>query len=212
MGSMRFSIPIALLFAGCACLQAQFSNDYRDSQMYQRWDSSTKKAMAAINAGAEGKKTKVDKSLANPLGNKMYGSDEGAKFNKKSDAGTFRYDQKPGPGSYKMVRNFFGIKNPWIGSKTYVADKANLPSNNVITNADRKFTDKKAQAGEFTPADRKVAGQEDKKIKTDIQFVARGDSQGAITQANERLGKEMTIDQVRDLLNKSRKSTSAGSL
>lgn len=208
---MRFHLSIALTALACASLQAQSSN-FEDSEMWKRTDSSFQKVRAAVNAYAEGKKEKEDPSLASSMKGKTYQGTGKDKFDKKSGVTEFRYKQKPGPGTedYKMTRKFFGIKNPWIGSKTYEAPQANLKTKGRIANVDREFTDKTADTSAFYQANKNAPKQDDLRIKTDAVIV-QGGAQGALNQINDRVGKEMTIDQVRDLLNKDRKISNAGS-
>lgn len=179
-----------------------------DSEMGKRMETSWQRAIAAINEGASGKKSKPDPLLENAMNGKAFNGVGQGKFNKSTGGTEFRYNQKPGPGSYKMTRTFFGIKNPWLGAKTYVADKADLSTKSGIANVDRKFTDKQAKTSEFYQADKKAAKQEDLRIKTG-NFIAQGETQGAFSQVNESIGKEMTIDQVRNLLNKERKASAS---
>lgn len=206
---MRFCLSIALLVFTCAGLLAQAQGDVTNSEMYKRINGNLDKARAAINAGSEGKKTKADPSLVSSMNGKAFQGMRGGSFNRTTGGSDFRYEQKASPGNYKMTRTFFGIKNPWIGARTYESQKANLNEKGLITNVDRKFTDKNAQTKEFYQAEKKAAKQEDLSIKSDTSFIAKGKTQGSVDKVNERIGKEMTIEQVRDLLNKNHKASAS---
>ena len=179
--------------------------------MYKRWDSSTKRAMAAINAGTTGKKQKDDPTLENPMNTKAFQGSVTKKYDKASVMNEFRYDQKASTDSYKMTRTFFGIKNPWVGTKIYEPTAANIESKGQMANLDRKVVeDKKAKVGSFYQADKKATKQEELLIKTPT-FIPIAETPGASKQASEKLGKEMSIDQVRDLLNKEKKTSASAS-
>lgn len=210
---MRLSLSIVSLLLTCVCTMGQVSMSLRnsDSEMGKRMESSYQRAIAAVNNAAEGKKTKADPLLENSMNNKTFDGVGKGKFNKKSESGTFRYNQKPGPGSYKMTRSFLGIKNPWFGTKVYAAEKADVESKSMVDDINRKFTDKQAKTSDYYQSGKAAPVQEDLRIKTDT-FIAKGKTPGSTTQASERVGKEMTIEQVRDLLNKERKSTASGNL
>ena len=204
---MRFCLSIALLLFTCAGLLAQAQGDFANSEMYKRINGNLDKARAAINAGSEGKKIKTDPALESSMNGRTFQGMRSGSFDRSSGGTDFRYDQKASAGNYKMTRTFFGIKNPWLGARTYEAQKANLNEKSLITNVDRKFTDKNAETKGFYQAEKKASKQEDLRIKSDTSFIAKGNSQGAVDKVNERIGKEMTIEQVRDLLNKSHKAS-----
>jgi len=98
------------------------------------------------------------------------------------------------------TRSFFGLKNPWFGKKVYSADSASLLSKSLVANADKKYEvsttpekaykDAKKQAQKSTP----VVGQR--------EFIPEGSAQGALDQA--KANKNLSIDDVRSILNKNR--------
>lgn len=163
--------------------------------MLERIDQSRAKAMVAV------KTNKKDPSLASPLGSREFqGSNDAAFKKKKAAAMDFRFDQKVAPGDYKMVRSFFGLKNPWFGRKVYVAEKANVFSKSLIPNADREVEVGKSQTREYYQAEKSVKTG-DEIVKTQPYF-GRGAAQGAMDKLSERVGQDMTIDEVREILNK----------
>jgi hypothetical protein len=182
-----------------------------DSEMGRRMESSWQRAVSAMSDTASGKKVKHDPLLENSLNNKAFNGVQQGKYDKSANSGQFRYNQKSTPGTYKMTRSFFGIKNPWLGAKVYDARKADVETKTMVDDINRKFTDKQAKTSEFYQAGKSASKQEKLLMKTDA-FVVKGETPGVMTQANERVGKEMTIEQVRDLLNKERKSAASGNL
>ena len=144
-----------------------------------------------------------DMSLVNPLQHKAY---QGSGFLKVqpyiSDKG--QYSTKSALSKeFAGTRSFFGIKNPWsAGSKVYPTEKAALQTNGVIKNADRKFASKEHVVKSYSQAT--TSHVEQKPAYYTQAFVARGPEQGLLNQESDKLEKTLTIDDIRDLLNKNR--------
>lgn len=203
---MRFFPTVLFLLAMVAGGHAQF-HLYPESEAVQRWDSSTKKAIAAVNEYAESKpgkkkKKKPDPSLANPLGSKTFEGGGGLNVKKEVQENAFLYDEKVSEKKFRGSRKFLGIKNPWFGEKIYDAKDASLWSKSVVPNADREFS-----AGEV---ETRSARQSEKALETDTEVVpvrpypGRGGAQGAMDKITDSMKKEMSIEEVRELLNKNR--------
>lgn len=199
MREMRVAAPIFVWFAALACCCAQ---DYTQSEMYKRWDTTRNKAMAAVNAYSTGdKKYKNDPSLAAAESNKQF---EGGtlKLDKKvQGVNSFGMDQKYSPQGYKATRSFFGIKNPWFGSKTFSVDQANEGSKSLYDGGKKFKTD---------AANVKQAGDADKTMNTSNEVVelkpwlGNGNRQGSLSLVADKIKKELTVEEVRELLNKNR--------
>ncbi|HRJ71192.1 MAG TPA: hypothetical protein PLS03_03145, partial [Terrimicrobiaceae bacterium] len=84
--------------------------------------------------------------------------------------------------------------------KVYVAEKANVFSKSLIPNADREVEVGKSQTREYYQAEKSVKTG-DEIVKTQPYF-GRGAAQGAMDKLSERVGQDMTIDEVREILNK----------
>jgi hypothetical protein len=198
---MRVGIFLLVWLCLAACCLAQSAN-FEDSEMYKRWDSSRNKAMAAINAGAEGKPDKKDPELENSLAGKKFQSG-GLNLGKKTEGvEAYLYEQKVSSSGYKMTRSFLGLKNPWFGRKVYVAKDASLFSKSLIPNVDREVEAGTSMTREYYQAE-KVVKTDDEIVKTQT-FLGQGVAQGSLDKVTDRIGKEMTIEQVRELLNKGR--------
>ncbi len=145
---------------------------------------------------------KPDMSLVNPMNNKKF---EGGGFSldkKTAGSSQFLYDQKLSPGKYPNVRSFLGIRNPWFGRMVYDSNKASLWSKTLVVNADRQVAVESAQTRKFYLADRKAARREEP-VKTSA-YLGRGSAQGSLNQVSDKIDKNMTIEQVREILNKNR--------
>ncbi len=173
---------------------------YPDSSMVKRWDASTQKAMAAMNvneSGKPGKRKKHDASLKTEFSDKTFSS-AGGEFGKSlSGQKEFALNDKVSPDSF-ATRTFFGIKNPWFGRKTVETDKAILWSKTNIANADRKFAVDGADVREFYQADKKT-GERLEALPTRSTTVD-GKAQGMMDNISSQ--KNLTVEQVRELLNK----------
>lgn len=176
---MRHHLPIILWLLTCVCGLAQ---------------QQEKKLMDRL-MGAP------DMSQHNPMDGKAFNGGGTMDFSKKTAAQTtFVYNEKMKPQSY-TTRSFFGLKNPWFGKKIESAD-ASLWSKTIVENADRKYAlDDKVKTTQFAKTDR--TAYLGNSVVAQPQFVPKSGTQGAMDQINSQLQKKnMTIDQVRDLLNK----------
>jgi hypothetical protein len=173
-----------------------------------RWISLWFLAGACCFAQQEEKKliervlAKPDMSLINPMNEKKF--DGGGFLLKKAATGpsSFAYDQKTSPEKYRNVRSFLGLKNPWFGKKIYESNQASVWSKTLITNADAQFPAETARAEKFSQADKKASRRKEP-VKTSA-YLGRGSSQGRLDQISEKIDKNMTLEQVREILNKNR--------
>jgi hypothetical protein len=145
---------------------------------------------------------KPDMSQINPMNGKKF--DSGGFLMKKAAAGasSFLYTQKASPEKYQDVRSFLGIKNPWIGKKVYESGQASVWSKTLIRNQDTAYPAESVRAGKFHEAERRASRRE-QPFKTS-PYLAPGSAQGRLDQLSEQIDKNMTIEQVREILNKNR--------
>ena len=145
---------------------------------------------------------KPDMSLLNPMNGKKF--DTGGSFRGKREAGSskFLYDQKLSTEKYRNVRSFLGLKNPWLGKMVHDSSQASLWSKTLVVNAGKKVPVEPAQTQKFYQADKRVARREEP-VKTSA-YLGRGSVQGSLNQISDKIDKNMTIEQVRELLNKDR--------
>ncbi len=104
-------------------------------------------------------------------------------------------------GSYTMTRSFFGIKNPWLGGKVIDVKSANTKTDMVIPNLQREVETKGlADNRAAFDASKKANLQEDPVVtKT---HTLRAGAQGAMDAFGEQAKKEMSIEDIREILNK----------
>lgn len=100
----------------------------------------------------------------------------------------------------KETRSFLGIKNPWFGKKIFVTQDAFLNKENALGKKQSPFATKDATTKEFFDADKAMDTRSDPMPRP--QVVPKGTAQGSIDSMEGTAAKKMTIEQVRELLNK----------
>ncbi|HET9524458.1 MAG TPA: hypothetical protein VFO90_09505 [Terrimicrobiaceae bacterium] len=145
---------------------------------------------------------KPDMSLINPMNDKKFQGSEFSAGKKAVGPSKFLYDQKLSAQKYHSVRSFLGVKNPWFGKLVHDSRQASLWSKNSVGAADRKVSVKSAKTQKFYQADERAA-RRDQPVKTSA-YLGRGGAQGSLDQISDKIDKNMTIEQVRELLNKNR--------
>lgn len=99
------------------------------------------------------------------------------------------------------TRSFLGIKNPWFGKRSYDGNAA-LLSTRMGLDISKSYSVKPAAIEPYAAASKKAqAANSQVPIKP---FLVQGEAQGALQQISDKVKKEMTIDDVRELLNKPR--------
>ena len=176
---MRWIRPFAVWLLAGACCFAQQQDE--------------KKLIERILA-------KPDMSQINPMNGKKF--DGGGFFLKKPAASSsaFAYEQKASTEKYRNVRSFLGLKNPWIGKRVYDANTTTVWSKTLVANANTAYPVETAKTQKFYQADRKAARREDP-VRTS-PYLGKGSSQGRLDQISDKIDKNMTIEQVREILNK----------
>lgn len=173
-----------------------------DPGMLERMDISSKKAVEAINAAASGKKIKPDPALESQFNGKDFGG--GGNFvgsGKSGKMSAFRYDEKVSSEGFKTTRSFFGIKNPWIGREVPDMKTAPLMARGILP-GDKTFATEDVDTRSL-PGRERNAFLDNADVKT-RPFLGKGKSQGAVDHMGGKVKKEMTVDEVREILNKNR--------
>ena len=145
---------------------------------------------------------KPDMQLGSPLQSKAFAGVSGAgvktaSFSNKThgtaESATLR--------EFSGTRSFMGIKNPWFGRRAYDAKSA-LLSSRLGLDTSKSYALKPAVTESFSEVSKKAnATKQPFPIKP---FMVQGKTQGALQQISDKVKKEMTIDDVRELLNKPR--------
>lgn len=185
-----FPILFLLVLAGLARAQQQ------EAGMLQRIDLNTKRAMQAMDVNA-----KPDPSLASPLAAKSY---QASAFNAKTfNAGAYSGTKSASTATFE-TRSFLGIKNPWFGKRVFATD-ANREAQKAARESQQAFRTQTFATREYDQgrkADSHDASAEVPVAAEPRPYLVPGKTQGAMDRYTENLHKDLTIDDVRDLLNK----------
>ena len=143
-----------------------------------------------------------DMQLGNPLQSKAFAGVSGAGGKTSSFANKTHGTARSGTlREFSGTRSFLGIKNPWLGQRAYDA-KSDLLSSRMGFDTSKPYALKPAATGSFSDASKK-ANATKPQVSTK-PFQVQGEAQGALQQISDKVKKEMTIDDVRELLNKPR--------
>jgi hypothetical protein len=143
-----------------------------------------------------------DMQLGSPLQSKSYQGAAGFKIQNSPVSGkAYGTTQSRNLKEFQGTRSFLGIKNPWFGQLAYDAKPASLPPRGSA-DLSKSFSAKPAAVASYAAASRSAHST---KPQVPLQpFLVQGEAQGAMQQISDRVKKEMTIDDVRELLNKPR--------
>jgi hypothetical protein len=142
-----------------------------------------------------------DMELSNPMQKKAFTGGGGVQIREAPIAREFAGTKQAGSKEF-ATRSFFGIKNPWFGKREFPAGQAPLFARGGPANLAEPYRVSGARAREF-PAAGKQAALADSSVEV-RPFLGRGEAQGSLDQISDKVKKEMTIDEVRELLNKPR--------
>ena len=141
-----------------------------------------------------------DTTLASPMQGKAFEGGGGAELGKSAAVREFPgAGKKAAVGEFGGSRSFLGIKNPWFGKRTFETGRAAMVRDARVS---EEFATRDARVGEYVDAGRGAALGEAK--TPERPFLVRGGAQGALDGISDKVKKEMTIDEVRELLNKPR--------
>lgn len=143
--------------------------------------------------------TQPDMSQVNPMQNQAYAA--GA-FGTKTFGSSEYSGVKSAPLKSFETRSFLGIKNPWFGRKVFTTDKSRLGERRASESADT-FGTKDFAVRDFGRS--RAASENDAILPSGAEprpFLVAGKTQSGLDRFTENTKKELTIDEVRDLLNK----------
>jgi hypothetical protein len=140
--------------------------------------------------------------LGSSLQSKSYQGASGLKIQSDSVSGkTYGASQPRALKEFQGSRSFLGVKNPWFGQLTYKSKPASL-SPKSGAELSKSYSVKPA-----TVVPHAASSQSANVSKPEVPlqpFLIQGEAQGAMQQISDKVKKEMTIDDVRELLNKPR--------
>ena len=144
---------------------------------------------------------KPDTELANPMQKKSFEKSGSFKLRQASDSKDSFYGVKNAYiKDYATGRSFLGVKNPWFGAKVYNTESASRWSKSALLADGKNVPIRKAEAVGYYDATKPANfGSPDVPTRT---YVPQPAAPGAVQQMNERARKKLTIDDVRELLNK----------
>ncbi|MGH8047346.1 MAG: hypothetical protein ACREKL_08880 [Chthoniobacterales bacterium] len=188
----RAFLPFALLATAVVAHAQQ-----QESGMAERIDMSTKKAIMATDA-----KAKYDPSLTSPLQSKTYG---GAAFaTKKYGTGAFEGTKSANLKTFQ-THSFLGIKNPWFGSRIFKTDTSVYTSREA-TEASKDFRTDSYSVNEYAKAGKKDALDANAILPSSAEprkyLGSEPKKSVSMDRFTQNLQKDLSIDDVRDLLNK----------
>jgi hypothetical protein len=135
---------------------------------------------------------------ANPMGGKSFDSTPFAA--KKFDGGREYRGLKPARTKEFATRKFLGIRNPWFGKKIYETEAARELTRYVLS--DKEFASRAVES-KAAPEEGRAATRVDGEIDT-RQFLGRGKSQGSLDNTYSQGGAPLSLNEVRELLNRNR--------
>ena len=159
-------------------------------------------ALCCVHAQDQEKKLvdrllKPDMALQNDAQNKKFSGDGLASINKRANVGTFYVHQKPSSKNYSGTRDFSTAQ---FYSQTYRGRRTayEVSSQQTLTNSKAIYANQTARSVHDAP-------QSGKKVATrayagNRPFLNEGTNQKSLNRQNEPL----TIEQVRELLNKNK--------
>lgn len=140
-----------------------------------------------------------DRDRANPMGAKAFSAKpfEGREFR-----GTGEYTGiKSAQTKEFTTREFLGIRNPWFGKKVYATEAARELNRYVL--ADRGYGSRAVETRGARDESKSAVLRDATEVDQVRPFIARGKAQGSI-DASYPSGGALTLDEVRELLNRNR--------
>jgi len=140
---------------------------------------------------------KPNMQLGNSLRNKSFSGTAVVPLRASPAAGQSFYGVKDATVKDFSTRSFLGLKNPWFGSKVFATKDAPAMSTYDVKQAGfNKAADASGFYGATKGAD---FGSPVVPVTT---FVAAPAAKGAVSRISDKINEKMTIDEVRDLLNR----------
>lgn len=141
--------------------------------------------------------------LTNPMQGKSFLGGGGVEMKEAAvGRGAFAGVKSAPMKEFAGTRSFLGIKNPWFGNRVFETKSASLTGGGGLGKLDAAYPVRDALTREFPGSEKKV------KLNSEgiplRPFLVSGEAQASFEQLTEKVHKEMTIDDIRELLNKPR--------
>lgn len=143
---------------------------------------------------------KPDMQLGNPLQSKSFTGTSSVPIRKSPQAVQSFYGVKDAnTKDFPFTRSFLGLKNPWFGGKVYETKQSSALSKYDVKQAG---FDKTSEVDDYYKATKEANfGSPVVPVTT---FIPRPAAGGAVSRISDKINEKMTIDEVRELLNKPR--------
>ena len=142
---------------------------------------------------------KPNMELGNPLQKKTFTGTSSVPVKNSWAAGQGFFGVKGAAVNEFTTRSFLGLKNPWFGGRVFATKQEGAMSKYDVKNAGiNKTTD---VAGYFASTKSASLGSPVVPLST---YVPAPAANGAVSRISDKINQKMTIDDVRELLNKPR--------
>lgn len=152
-----------------------------------------KKLMDRINS--------PDRQQASIFQNKLFLSSNGVNVGKTSYADTSFFGAKSyNSKTFLGERSFLGIKNPWFGNKVFGSNGADISKKTVFFDSQKSFAVSQTSITGYSNANKDAyLASADVPVRS---FLNKGAKQNEFDDISAKTKKELTIDEVREMLNK----------
>ncbi|HEY8902270.1 MAG TPA: hypothetical protein VIM48_01100 [Chthoniobacterales bacterium] len=188
----RAPLVLACLLLTAWCARAQ----QQEPALLSRIDSETLRAMKAMDVHSKG-----DPALTNPMQKMSF--DTSSVGTKTFSTSQFTGVKEAGVKTFE-TRSFLGIKNPWFGGKVYDTYATQL-ANQTAHESSEQYKTQAYEVRDFEKGHKDDMRDASTEVPADTQphqYLIPAKRQGALDRFTENLHKDLTIDDVRDLLNK----------
>ncbi len=191
---MKRAPLIACLFAAAMAAHAQ----QQEQGMMDRIDANWRRGMQAMDAHS-----KPSKDLGTSFTNKTF--ETGAAGMKTFSTSAFSGVKGAEVKTFE-TRSFFGVKNPWFGKKVFDT-YASRATERSATDSSKQFQTDAFAVRDYDKSSKKDLADAGTALPSGAQprpYLVAPKAEGGISRFTQNLQKDLTIDDVRDLLNKGR--------
>ncbi|MEI8311133.1 MAG: hypothetical protein WCH98_10290 [Verrucomicrobiota bacterium] len=142
---------------------------------------------------------KPNMELGNPMRDKSYSGTTAVPLKGSPVASQGFYGVKDATVKDFSTRSFFGLKNPWFGSKVF--DTKDAPAMSIYDVKQARFNKTTDTTGYYAAKKGAHFGSPVVPLST---YVPAPSAKGAVSGISDKVTEKMTIEEVRDLLNKNR--------
>lgn len=142
---------------------------------------------------------KPNMELGNPMRDKAYSGTTAVPLKGSPVAAQGFYGVKDAAVKDFSTRSFLGLKNPWFGSKVF--DTKDAPAMSIYDVKQARFNKTTDTTGYYAAKKGALFGSPVVPLST---YVPAPAAKGAVSGISDKVTEKMTIEEVRDLLNKNR--------